>query len=37
MALVGHLQNKAKLLGAFELIHGLDDRELAFDRRRRAK
>jgi PLP dependent protein len=36
--LVGHLQkNKAKqAAGAFELIHGLDDRELAFELDRRA-
>jgi len=36
--LVGHLQkNKARqAVGAFELIHGLDDRELAFELDRRA-
>jgi pyridoxal phosphate enzyme (YggS family) len=36
--LIGHLQkNKARLAaGAFELIHGIDDRELAFEIDRRA-
>ena len=37
--LIGHLQkNKARLAaGAFELIHGVDDRELAFELDRRAE